>query len=171
MRHRTSSFTVRRTAARDHDVGTIMKKTMRILAAVLIIAAVVFFPHPLAPNRIVAYHWRFHRTVNRIRRADPQQILAACRTMLTSRQHYQRLADINRDDMITFRIPSPGDTLTPDVIRQLGSAEVVMERDRLLLIFFGGFNHLALRAYALGAETGESEGDTELCEGLWLIDD
>ena len=144
---------------------------MRLFLPVLIIAAVIFFPHPLAPGRIVAYHWIYHRTANRLRQADPQELLAACRTMLSNRQHYQRLADINRDHIISFRIPSAGDTVTPDAIRQLRPAYVDMEEDKVLLVFFGGLNHLALRGYARGAEIRESEGDTELCEGLWLIHD
>ncbi len=148
-----------------------MKKIVRFLPLILVLAAIIFFPHPLAPGRIAAYHWRFHRTLKRIRQADPQEILAACRSMLANREQYQKMATASIDGGTWLDFPLAGDTITPVAIRVLGPTGVEMDEDSVLLVFFGGFNHLALRGYALNAQISESQGDTELCKGLWLIDD
>lgn len=148
-----------------------MRKITRVALSGALLLAITFFPHPLAPGRIIAYSWLWYRTERRIENADPEELLEGCRVMIANRDAYRRLGQDRDDGLLILELPSTGDSITPDVVRALGPMRVQLEEDSVTLVFFGGFNHLGLRAYAPSAEVHESSSDSELCEGLWLISD
>jgi len=103
----------------------------------------------------------------RIENADHQEVLAACRLMISKKADYERFVG-ESGERVTVDFPCEGDTLTPQIIRDLKPGYAVIDSSSVLLVFFGGHVHLGLRGYAEGAE---EHGSKKLCDGLWLIHD
>lgn len=148
-----------------------MKKklsTYGVPAVILIVAAVLAWP-VIGPCAWSVRRASLERQkLRQVMEADHPALLAACRAMIGQRRKYAGLTG-QTGSTIRFSWPLSGDTVTPTIVRDLEPASVEVAEDSVLLILYGGFSHLGVRAYREGHQNGG--GNRQLVEGLWLIHD
>jgi hypothetical protein len=107
----------------------------------------------------------------RVENSNYPEILSACRNMICNIDSIKPLARKDLDWRPKYYIrfeDNNNDKHIPEAIRKIKPIYFIIDSSQVLLVFLGGFDHLALRAFPEGVK---GYGTKELIPGLWLVEE